>query len=117
MIFLLLAVLPLSTCSPDYYKWNQWIFLKFLEKGLAYRKEAPVNYCSHCKTVLANEQVEGGACWRCKHPVSMKNLEQWFFRITKYADELLSSLKDLDWPENVKAMQLAPENKADSDKS
>ncbi|MBS3789817.1 MAG: leucine--tRNA ligase [Candidatus Thermoplasmatota archaeon] len=90
----------------DYYKWDQWFFLKFLEKDLAYKKEAEVNYCSECKTVLANEQVEGGRCWRCESLVEKKDLNQWFFKITDYADELLEDLKELeDWPEKVKKMQ------------
>ena len=96
----------LATCEPGYYKWNQWIFLKFLEKGLAYRQEAPVNWCPSCQTVLANEQVEGGGCWRCHSTVQKKDLKQWFFRITTYADELLEDLERLDdWPERVKTMQ------------
>jgi leucyl-tRNA synthetase len=94
------------TCKPDYYKWNQWIFLQFLKNGLAYRKEAPVNWCGRCRTVLANEQVEDGACWRCYAEVVQKNLSQWFFKTTKYADELLDSTDKLaGWPEKVKIMQ------------
>ncbi len=94
------------TCNPEYYKWNQWIFLKFYQKGLAYKKKALVNWCEHCKTVLANEQVIDGKCWRCHSNVGVKELEQWFFKITKYADELLKDLKRLEhWPERVKAMQ------------
>jgi len=89
-----------------YYKWDQWFFLKFLERDLAYKKEAEVNYCSECKTVLANEQVEGGRCWRCDSLVEKKDLDQWFFKITDYADELLEDLEELeDWPEKVKKMQ------------
>ncbi len=96
----------LATCEPDYYRWNQWIFLRFLEKGLAYRRSAPVNWCPSCHTVLANEQVEGGGCWRCSTVVEKKDLEQWFLRITSYADELLEGLEHLeDWPERVKVMQ------------
>jgi len=95
----------IATCYPEYYRWNQWFFLKFLEKGLAYRKKAPINWCPNCKTVLANEQVEDGKCWRCESNVEIKSLEQWFFRITKYAEELLRDLKKLEWPENVKTMQ------------
>ena len=96
----------LATCEPEYYRWNQWIFLKFLEKGLAYRESAPVNWCPSCQTVLANEQVEGGGCWRCHSIVQKKDLKQWFFRITSYADELLEDLEHLeDWPERVKTMQ------------
>ncbi len=90
----------------NYYKWNQWIFLKFLEKGLAYKKKASVNWCPSCNTVLANEQVEGGRCWRCHSLVELKELEQWFFKITAYADQLLEDLKKLEnWPEPVKVMQ------------
>lgn len=94
-----------KTCMPDYYKWTQWIFLKLLEKGLAYRKEAPVNWCPSCNTVLANEQVQEGACERCGSAVVKKNLTQWFFKITEYAEELLQKLDGLDWPEKTKAMQ------------
>src|SRR3989344_5052181 len=94
------------TCVPEYYRWNQWFFLQFLRKGLVYKKEAPVNWCDRCKTVLANEQVEDGRCWRCKSEVTTKNLSQWFFKITHYADELLKDLEKLtDWPERVKVMQ------------
>jgi len=94
-----------ATCYPKYYGWNQWIFLRMLEKGLAYKKEAAVNWCPKCKTVLANEQVENGKCWRCKSDVTVKQLKQWFLKITKYADELLNDLDKLEWPENVKTMQ------------
>jgi leucyl-tRNA synthetase len=94
-----------STCYPEYYGWNQWIFLQFLKKGLAYRKEAPVNWCPKCKTVLANEQVEQGRCWRCKSTVESKFLKQWFLKITDYAEELLKNLDKLEWPDNVKTMQ------------
>ena len=93
------------TCYPEYYKWNQWFFLKFLEKGLAYRKKAPVNYCESCGTVLANEQVVNGKCWRCHNDVTIKQLEQWFLKITDYADELLKDLEKIDWPERIKIMQ------------
>ena len=93
------------TCSEDYYKWTQWLFLKLYEKGLAYRKNAPVNWCPSCNTVLANEQVVDGACERCNSEVTKKNLTQWFFKITDYADELLEKLDTLDWPEKTKAMQ------------
>jgi len=89
----------------NYYKWNQWIFLKNFEKGLAYRNEAYVNWCSSCNTVLANEQVVNGACWRCSTTVTQKFLTQWFFKIRDYADELLYKLDDIDWPEKVKVMQ------------
>ena len=96
----------IATCYPEYYKWNQWFFLKLLEKGLAYRKKAPINWCPKCQTVLANEQVEQGKCWRCDSEVEIKQLEQWFFKITKYADELLEDLKKLDgWPERIMVMQ------------
>ncbi|GAA0744451.1 leucine--tRNA ligase [Clostridium oceanicum] len=93
------------TCSPDYYKWTQWVFLKLYEKGLAYKKKAPVNWCPSCNTVLANEQVLDGKCERCDSAVEKKDLEQWFLKITDYADELLEKLDDLDWPERTKAMQ------------
>ncbi|NJD01416.1 MAG: leucine--tRNA ligase [Ruminiclostridium sp.] len=93
------------TCDPEYYKWTQWIFLKLFEKGLAYRKKAPVNWCPSCKTVLANEQVIDGACERCKNEVTKRNLTQWFFKITEYAQELLDCLPDLDWPEKTKKIQ------------
>ncbi len=94
-----------NTCMPDYYKWTQWIFIKLYEKGLAYKKEAPVNWCSSCNTVLANEQVIGGACERCGTMVQRKKMSQWFFKITEYAQELLDDLKDLDWPESTKKVQ------------
>ncbi|HRW88118.1 MAG: leucine--tRNA ligase [Thermovirgaceae bacterium] len=96
-----------ETCNPNYYHWTQWLFLQFHRKGLAYRKTAPVNWCESCGTVLANEQViNDGHCWRCATPVVKKNLEQWFLRITDYAQELLDSLEDLPgWPERVKLMQ------------
>jgi leucyl-tRNA synthetase len=93
------------TCDPDYYKWTQWLFLKLLEKGLAYRKKAPVNWCPSCNTVLANEQVQDGTCERCSTEVTKKELTQWFFKITDYADELLDKLDTLDWPEKTVAMQ------------
>ena len=93
------------TCSPEYYKWTQWLFLKLYEKGLAYRKKAPVNWCPSCQTVLANEQVIDGACERCSTEVTKKDLTQWFFKITDYADELLDKLDGLDWPEKTVAMQ------------
>ncbi len=95
-----------ATCKPEYYRWNQWLFLKLYERGLAYRKEAEVNWCPKCQTVLANEQVENGKCWRCESEVGLKSLEQWFFKITEYADRLLSELNLLgEWPENVITMQ------------
>ncbi|SHK14344.1 leucyl-tRNA synthetase [Clostridium cavendishii DSM 21758] len=93
------------TCNPDYYKWTQWLFLKLYEKGLAYRKKAPVNWCPSCNTVLANEQVHEGACERCSTAVTKKDLTQWFLKITDYADELLEKLDTLDWPEKTVAMQ------------
>lgn len=94
-----------NTCDPEYYKWNQWIFLQFLKKELAYKKDAPVNWCNSCTTVLANEQVEQGRCWRCKSEVIQKNLSQWYFKITDYAEQLLDDLEKLDWPHKVKVMQ------------
>jgi leucyl-tRNA synthetase len=95
----------LATCLPDYYRWNQWLFLKLYENGLAYRKNAPVNWCPHCNTVLANEQVDNGACERCHTEVTRRNLTQWFFRITAYAQELLDCLPGLDWPDKTKKIQ------------
>ncbi len=95
----------IKTCMPDYYKWTQWMFLQLYKKGLAYRKEAPVNWCPSCNTVLANEQAQGGICERCGSQVTHKNLNQWFFKITAYADELLEGLDKLDWPEKTKLMQ------------
>ena len=97
-----------ETCNPDYYRWNQWIFLQMYKKGLVYRKQAPVNWCDPCGTVLANEQVvDGGHCWRCHAPVAKKNLEQWFIKITDYAQELVDDIETkLDgWPERVRIMQ------------
>jgi leucyl-tRNA synthetase len=95
-----------ATCFPDYYRWNQWLFLRLYERGLAYKREAPVNWCPHDKTVLANEQVVDGRCWRCEHLVERRNLSQWFLKITDYADRLLSNLDRLDgWPERTKTMQ------------
>jgi leucyl-tRNA synthetase len=94
------------TSEPDYYKWTQWMFLKLYENNLAYREKSFVNWCPGCKTVLANEQVEQGRCWKCESPVEKKELEQWFFRITAYANRLLKDLDKLDfWPENVKILQ------------
>lgn len=94
------------SCLPEYYKWTQWIFLKLYEKGLAYKKKAFVNWCPSCKTVLANEQVVDNACERCSSEVSQKDLEQWFFKITAYADRLLKDIDKLtEWPERVKTMQ------------
>lgn len=93
------------TCVPEYYKWNQWLFLKLYENGLAYRKEAPVNWCPKCNTVLANEQVKEGLCERCETEVTRRNLTQWFFKITDYAQELLDMVDSLDWPEKTKKIQ------------
>lgn len=94
------------TCHPDYYKWMQWIFIQFYKKGLAYKKENPVNWCPDCQTVLANEQVVDGVCERCGAPVGKKNLSQWYFKITDYAERLLKNLDILDgWPNKVKVMQ------------
>ncbi len=95
-----------ATCKPEYYRWNQWLFLKFLEKGLAYKKRSSVNWCPGCATVLANEQVEEGRCWRCDSTVEIKELEQWFLKITAYAEELLDfTYKMPGWPERVLIMQ------------
>jgi leucyl-tRNA synthetase len=94
-----------GTHEPSYYRWTQWIFLQLLKRGLAYRKEAAVKWCPHDQTVLANEQVIDGRCERCGHQVELRQLEQWFFRITDYADRLLDDLDDIDWPEHVKQMQ------------
>ncbi len=96
-----------TTCLPEYYRWNQWFFIKLYEAGLAYRKKSKVNWCPECCTVLANEQVVGGMCWRHENtPVEQRELEQWFLRITKYADELLRDLEKLSgWPEKVRIMQ------------
>ena len=95
-----------ATCKEDYYRWTQWIFQQFYKKGLAYKKEAKVNWCEHDHTVLANEQVIDGKCWRCDNDVVKKDLKQWFFKITDYADRLLDDLDTLDqWPDRVKAMQ------------
>ncbi|PIE70433.1 MAG: leucine--tRNA ligase [Deltaproteobacteria bacterium] len=96
----------IATCTPDYYQWEQWLFTRMVEKGMAYRKEASVNWCDHCQTVLANEQVEDDACWRCGKLVRQKELKQWFFRITDYADDLLVHCDQLPgWPDKVTAMQ------------
>ena len=97
----------ITTCLPDYYRWNQWFFLKMYERDLAYRKNSKVNWCPLCATVLANEQVVNGCCWRHEETiVEQRELEQWFFRITNYADELLRDLDKLDgWPEKVRTMQ------------
>lgn len=95
----------LYTCSPDYYKWTQWIFLQLYKNGLAYQKKSPVNWCGSCNTVIANEQVLDGNCERCGTQIIKKEMTQWFFKITDYAEELLSCLDTLDWPEKTKAMQ------------
>src|SRR3954466_8576878 len=94
-----------GTHEPRYYRWTQWIFLQLLERGLAYRKEAAVKWCPKDATVLANEQVIDGRCERCGTPVEVRQLEQWFFRITDYADRLLADLETIEWPEHVKTMQ------------
>lgn len=95
-----------ATCKEDYYRWTQWLFQQFYKKGLAYKKEAKVNWCEHCHTVLANEQVIDGLCWRCDNKVEKKDLKQWFLKITDYADRLLADLDTLDhWPDRVKTMQ------------
>lgn len=96
----------LTTCEPEYYRWEQWFFTQLVEKDLAYKKTSAVNWCPHDETVLANEQVHDGLCWRCDTPVEKKEIDQWFIRITAYAEELLNSLDDLDgWPESVKTQQ------------
>lgn len=95
----------ISTADPSYYKWTQWIFNKLFEHGLAYQKESPQWWCETDQTVLANEQVEGGKCWRCGNPVSKRNLKQWFFKITEYADEMLEATDELDWTDSVRTMQ------------
>ncbi|MBI9083840.1 MAG: leucine--tRNA ligase [Desulfobacterales bacterium] len=96
----------IATCRPEYYRWEQWLFLKMAEKGMAYRKESFVNWCQTCQTVLANEQVEAGCCWRCGEQVRQKKLWQWFFRITDYAEDLLAHCDQLPgWPEKVTTMQ------------
>lgn len=95
-----------TTCDPPYYRWNQWFFLKMYERGLAYRRKSNVNWCGSCETVLANEQVIDGRCWRCSSPVDQKELEQWFLKITDYAEELLTGCDRLSgWPERVLTMQ------------
>src|SRR6188474_234170 len=95
-----------ATCDPEYYKWNQWLFIRMFERCLAYRKRSSVNWCPRDQTVLANEQVVDGGCWRCGTPVETRDLEQWFFRITAYADELLNATGGLaKWPEKVLTMQ------------
>ncbi len=93
------------TCNPDYYKWTQWLFVQLFKHGIAYQKEAPVNFCPSCNTTIANEQVVDGVCERCGSEVIRKNMKQWFFKITNYADELLSGLDKIDWPEKTKTLQ------------
>jgi len=95
----------IATCNPKYYRWEQWFFTRLMEKGIAYKKTAPVNWCPNDKTVLANEQVIEGRCWRCDTVVERRELSQWFLKITDYAEELLADLDKVDWPENVKTMQ------------
>ena len=96
----------LATCKPDYYRWEQWFFTRLYEKGLVYRKTAGVNWCPNDQTVLANEQVIDGCCWRCDTTVERKEIPQWFIKITAYAEELLNDLDKLDgWPEQVRTMQ------------
>ncbi|HEX8805623.1 MAG TPA: leucine--tRNA ligase [Candidatus Aquilonibacter sp.] len=96
----------IASCLPEYYRWNQWIFLRLYEQGLAYKREAPVNWCPHDQTVLANEQVIDGRCWRCGHLVERRNLSQWFLKITDYADRLLAGLDRLEgWPERTRTSQ------------
>jgi len=95
----------INTSDPEYYRWTQWIFTQLFNNGLAYQKESAQWWCPHDKTVLANEQVENGRCWRCGNEVVKKNLKQWFFKITDYADALLDGIDDLDWPEKIKTMQ------------
>ncbi|HEX3672469.1 MAG TPA: leucine--tRNA ligase [Candidatus Cybelea sp.] len=96
----------IASCEPEYYRWNQWLFLQLFRRGLAYKREAPVNWCPHDQTVLANEQVVDGRCWRCAHLVERRNLSQWFLRITAYADRLLADLDKLGgWPERTRTMQ------------
>jgi leucyl-tRNA synthetase len=96
----------IATCLPEYYKWNQWLFIRMFERDLAYKRRSSVNWCSSCQTVLANEQVVDGGCWRCGTPVTIRELDQWFFRITHYADELLRAADGLTgWPDKVLTMQ------------
>ena len=95
-----------TTCEPEYYKWEQWFFAQLVDKGLAYKKKSAVNWCPNDETVLANEQVHDGLCWRCDTPVEKKEIDQWFLKITAYAEELLNSIDQLDgWPDSVKTQQ------------
>jgi leucyl-tRNA synthetase len=94
-----------ATCTPDYFKWTQWIFLQLYKRGLAYESETPINWCPSCKTGLANEEVKDGACDRCGTKVTRKRIRQWILKITAYADRLLQDLEGLDWPEPIKLMQ------------
>jgi leucyl-tRNA synthetase len=95
-----------ATCDPEYYRWNQWFFLRMLERGIAYRAKAAVNWCPKCETVLANEQAQGGVCWRCKSTVEMRDLDQWFLKITAYQDALLDDMAELkEWPDRVLVQQ------------
>ncbi|GAB5451502.1 MAG: leucine--tRNA ligase [Halioglobus sp.] len=96
----------IATCDPDYYRWEQWFFTRLFDRGMAYKKKAEVNWCETDQTVLANEQVVDGCCWRCDNPVERREIDQWFFKITEYADQLLADLDGLDqWPEQVRTMQ------------
>ena len=95
----------LATCHPEYYRWEQWFFTRLMEKGIAYKKTAPVNWCPHDQTVLANEQVEDGRCWRCETVVERREISQWFLKITDYAEQLLADLDSVEWPEKVVTMQ------------
>lgn len=95
----------INSSHPDYYKWTQWFFLLLYKRGLAYRKKAPVNWCPTCLTVLANEEIEDGKCWRCGSEVTKRDLMQWFFKITDYADYLLKDLETIDWPKKIVLMQ------------
>ena len=95
-----------ATCLPEYYRWNQWLFLRMLERGIAFRARRHLNWCASCGTVLANEQVHDGRCWRCDNPVVRREFDQWFFKITDYAQELLDDLDELSgWPDRVRTMQ------------
>jgi len=95
----------INTCDPEYYKWNQWLFLKLFESGLVYKKFAPGNWCPFCKTILSNEDAAGGKCWRCESEVTQKEIDQWFFKITEYADRLLEDLEKIEWSDRLKTMQ------------